>query len=417
MTETLTNPTADGAVDYETLAARFRPVFDRIAEGALERERHRELPYEPVRWLVEAGFTALRVPREFGGSGASLAQVWKLLVELGEADSNVPQVLRNHLAFVEDQLNVPAGDHRDAWLRRFVDGAFIGGGWTEANNGSFANIQTKITPDGDGWRLNGAKFYATGSLFSDWLDVLAQDPDGTAVVVLVRRDAEGVTLTDDWDGFGQRGTSSGSADYANVFIPAEFVYRYEDRFGYQNLFYQQALLTALAGIGRAIKRDVARLITERKRTYAHGNAEEARHDIQLLQVVGRISALAYGAETVVVKAGEAFDAIHEAHLLGDGEAEKALTIAADIEVTQAQIVAIDLVLEAATRLFDALGSSGVSGRTLLDRHWRNARTLASHNPRVYRERVVGDYLVNGTSPLRDFAARNQNAPSAPGQGL
>jgi hypothetical protein len=34
----------------------------------------------------------------------------------------------------------------------------------------------------------------------------------------------------------------------------------------------------------------------------------------------------------------------------------------------------------------------------LDRFWRNARTLASHNPRIYKDRIVGDFAVNGTPP-------------------
>ncbi|MET4781676.1 hypothetical protein [Glaciihabitans sp. UYNi722] len=44
------------------LTERFRPVFARIAEGTLERERSRLLPFEPIDWLREAGFVALRVP-------------------------------------------------------------------------------------------------------------------------------------------------------------------------------------------------------------------------------------------------------------------------------------------------------------------------------------------------------------------
>ena len=59
---------------------------------------------------------------------------------------------------------------------------------------------------------------------------------------------------------------------------------------------------------------------------------------------------------------------------------------------------IDLVLQAATIAFDALGASAVKRDAGLDRHWRNARTLASHNPRIYKDRIVGDYAVNGTPP-------------------
>ena len=32
------------------------------------------------------------------------------------------------------------------------------------------------------------------------------------------------------------------------------------------------------------------------------------------------------------------------------------------------------------------------------RYRRNARTLASHNPRIYKDRIVGDFAVNGTIP-------------------
>lgn len=52
--------------DYETIAAKFRPIFTRIAAGATEREINRQLANEPVRWLKEAGFGALRIPVEQG---------------------------------------------------------------------------------------------------------------------------------------------------------------------------------------------------------------------------------------------------------------------------------------------------------------------------------------------------------------
>ncbi|WP_206364052.1 hypothetical protein [Paenirhodobacter ferrireducens] len=55
--------------DTAALKARFRPVFDRIAAGALRRERKRELPFEEIGWLKQSGFTALRVPVDYGGAG------------------------------------------------------------------------------------------------------------------------------------------------------------------------------------------------------------------------------------------------------------------------------------------------------------------------------------------------------------
>jgi hypothetical protein len=40
-------------------------------------------------------------------------------------------------------------------------------------------------------------------------------------------------------------------------------------------------------------------------------------------------------------------------------------------------------------LFGVGGASAVAERFRLDRHWRNAHTLASHNPVIYRDRLVG----------------------------
>ena len=61
------------------------------------------------------------------------------------------------------------------------------------------------------------------------------------------------------------------------------------------------------------------------------------------------------------------------------------------------------VLEATTLIFDVGGASATSETRRMDRHWRNARTAASHNPAIQRERAIGDYLINGVSP--DQAAR------------
>src|SRR4051812_17101931 len=76
------------------LSTRFGPLFKRIAQHGAERDRTRALPYEAIGWLKEAGFGALRVPVARGGSGVTLPQLFALIVELGAADSNLPQALR-----------------------------------------------------------------------------------------------------------------------------------------------------------------------------------------------------------------------------------------------------------------------------------------------------------------------------------
>ena len=64
---------------------------------------------------------------------------------------------------------------------------------------------------------------------------------------------------------------------------------------------------------------------------------------------------------------------------------------------------IDLILQLTSQLFEVGGASATSTELALDRHWRNARTAASHNPAIYRERVIGDFLLNGTIPESNWA--------------
>ena len=61
-----------------------------------------------------------------------------------------------------------------------------------------------------------------------------------------------------------------------------------------------------------------------------------------------------------------------------------------------------MMLEAATLVFEVGGASATSETRRLDRHWRNARTAASHNPAIHREAAIGDHLLNGTVPDRKW---------------
>ncbi len=185
------------------LRERFRPNFESIAEGAAERDHSGSLPYDEIAALAKAGFGAIRVPVSHGGSGATLIELFELFVDLATADSNIAQALRAHFAFVEDRLVAEPGAGRDAWFARFVAGELVGNSWTEVGAVKVGDVITKVTPDGNGgFRINGTKYYSTGSIFADWLDTYAERTDtGKRVIAAVKRHQDGVELADDWDGF------------------------------------------------------------------------------------------------------------------------------------------------------------------------------------------------------------------------
>lgn len=385
---------------YSVIANKYRPIFARIAEGALLREKNRTLPFEQIQWLKDAGFGAVRVPVEYGGDGATIPQLFQLLIELSRADSNVTQALRGHFAFVEDRLNA----HRDAdqriWFQRFVAGEIVGNAWTEIGAVKIGDVITKVSRQGGQWVVNGKKYYTTGSIFAEWLDLFAQvEPSGELVIAATRTRQDGVHIEDDWDGFGQRTTGSGTTTLVNAKVDAENIIPFDTRFKYQTAFYQLVLLAVLTGTAQAAVAEFRQQVRQRTRIFSHGNGDRVDQDAQVLQVIGKASAQAYAAEATTLQAAHAAQRAYQAHFAQDEEAEKQANILAEIESAQGQVVIADLVLQLTSQLFNALSASAASEEKRLDRFWRNARTAASHNPLIYKEKGIGDWEVNGKEPV------------------
>jgi alkylation response protein AidB-like acyl-CoA dehydrogenase len=387
-------------VRYEALARRFRPVFAEVRAGAEKRDLERDLPFAAVDALRRAGFSKLRLPERHGGLGITLPELFGLLIELAEADPNLTNIFRSHIGFTEDLLNAPphASDWRDAWFARLGRGETVGSGFSELGETALGSYSTQLIRDGDGWLLNGEKYYTTGSLYAEWITLAALGGDGQPVGALVPTRGEGVEILDDWDGFGQSLTASGTARFTDVRISEDLIKPSALRFSYSGGFFQLVHLASLAGIGRAAAKDLARHVGARRRVYSRGNADQSSADPQILQVVGRVRGAAYAAGAIVLKASESLQAAYEAQQSGDTQAISLADRNAELEVSQAVTVVTDIILEASTNLFDALGASAARRSHGLDRHWRNTRTIASHNPRIFHDRVVGDFAVNGTPP-------------------
>jgi alkylation response protein AidB-like acyl-CoA dehydrogenase len=390
-----------GTTEPPELAKRFRPVFAKIAEEALDREADRRLPYDQVGWLREAGFGKIRVPCSHGGLGATLPQFFRMLIELGRADSNLPQLLRGHFGFVETRLVHADSDVRDRWLHRIADGAIVGNAQSELGNQSFWEHATTLTkaPHGTSWRLSGRKFYSTGSLFADWIHTTATIDGARSATVLVPAAARGVSRLDDWDGFGQRLTGSGATLFDDVDIAPEDVEPYDNGQpprSHLAAFFQLVHLATLSGIGRAAVSEAAAFVRQRNRNLTNPGHPSPKDDPLVQAVVGRITGTSFAADATTLAAVEAVDEAYQAEIAGHATTE--LLDRADAAVYAAQGQVIALVLGLVTELFEVGGASAVTRRFRLDRHWRNARTLASHNPVIYRDRIVGDYVLNGTSP-------------------
>ena len=385
---------------YEQLAAPFRPLFAQIGAQAAEADGSRSHLGKVIQQLNALGLPRWRLPASYGGQDATLVELLTLLTELSAADSNITQALRGHFGFCEDVLSAKDRDWRAKWLDRLGQGALLSPGSTEVGSQARGDFDTRLHRDDAGaLRISGKKFYTTGALYSDLINTIATGEDGTVYSVVVDLKAPGVQIIDDWNGFGQRLTASGTCVFDNVPVEDDLRPTHQ-RFGYGQSFFQIYHLSTLAGIARRAALSGAQELSQRARTFTTGNADTAAHDVQLLQVIGEVASQAYAAQAISQQAAQRLETtaqyvIAHEQPLHDDDPQVAL---AELEVCLAVNPVVDATLAATTALFDALGASATASNKALDRLWRNARTLANHNPRVYKSRIVGHYLVNGVLP-------------------
>jgi alkylation response protein AidB-like acyl-CoA dehydrogenase len=385
-----------------------------IAAGAKDRDLNDENPFDQVSALKRAGFGTLRLPTELGGGGLTVPQLFSAVIDVARADPIVAHIFRAHFWFVEERLRTFGGQERsdpgngsvDAgsqrWLRTIADNKIFGNAFSEKGSIAVGSLvfNTRLLPDpAVGFRLTGEKFYSTGTLFSDYLTVAATTDHDSVATVVLPADRTGVRLIDDWDGFGQRRTGTGTTIFKDVAISSEELladtpYDAEPVPTVQYASLQLYIHAVVAGILAAVVDDGVTLLRSRERSFSHAPTERPTEDPLLQRQLGELASTAYIARASVLDAAEAIGRA-TASDSGDGPNPQ---LAADAQLRVAKVkVHLDAVApEAATRLLELGGASAASKQRNLDRHWRNIRTITLHNPVAYKARVIGENLLHGT---------------------
>ncbi|MFC5679653.1 acyl-CoA dehydrogenase family protein [Aeromicrobium endophyticum] len=406
------------AASLDRVLTDVRAIAERARAEAVQREREGTGLGDLVADLLSAGLGRLRVPARLGGVEASVAQLGSVLVDLSAAESNLTQVFRGHLGFVELLLQQGRGAVVDELLGLAGQGRMFGpaassraagatpggappGPEPERPSGITLTDGVWLHDDGDGLRLSGAKYYTTGSLYADWINVLVVQESGV-VEVVVPRDDPGVVIVDDWNGFGQRFTASGTATFTNVPVRDGFVLAHDDPdvIDYLGAFYQLVHSATQAGIAQRATEDAAEVVRRRRRTYPLAGGEP-QQDPHVLGVVGEMASRAFGARASVALLCDRADG----YLSSDGHDRRRALDGLVADSAAVQVLNSRLSGEVGWLLFDAASASALDADLALDRHWRNARAVSSHNPSVYKARLVGDVAVNGTLPAATTGPR------------
>ena len=372
-----------------------------IAAGARQRDRDRILPWQEVEQFSHSGLWGITIPREYGGAGVSTGTLTQAISLIAAADGNFGHIPQNHYYALEVLRVGGSPAQKSFFYDRVLRGERLGNALAEIGHRDFKR-RTQLLREPGGWHVQGSKFYCTGALFAHWIPTLvsAQEAQGERMyLVFIPRNAPGVTITDDWDGFGQRVTGSGSVQFERVRVEPEWVVPFTSSFEQPTTIgpFAQIIHAALdAGIGHGALQASLPFIREHARPWVDAGVASAAQDPLLLQQLGNVHVRLRAADALLARAALAVDAAQRSPTQDS-------VAAASVAVAQAKALSTSASLLAGSKLFELAGTASTLAGQGLDRFWRNARTHTLHDPVRWKYHAVGNYVLNGIRPPRHGA--------------
>ncbi|PPK35889.1 SfnB family sulfur acquisition oxidoreductase [Pseudomonas laurylsulfatiphila] len=361
---------------------------------AAKRDQLRKLPWSEIELFTRSGLGSISIPREYGGPQVSFVTLAEVFAIISAADPALGQIPQNQFGI----LNLILGSATEAQKRQLfksvLDGWRIGNAGPERGTKNTLELKARLTADGV---LNGQKFYSTGALFAHWVAVKALNDDGKQVLAFIRRGTPGLRIVDDWSGFGQRTTASGTILLNNVQVDPELVvdnWRINDTPNIQGAVSQLIQAAIDAGIARGAIDDAIDFVKTRARPWIDAKVERASDDLYVIADIGKLKIELHAAEALLRKAGQVLDEVSAAPLTAESAAR------ASIAVAEAKVLTTEISLLASEKLFELAGSRATLAEFNLDRHWRNARVHTLHDPVRWKYHAIGAYRLNGTLPNR-----------------
>ena len=362
---------------------------------AAKRDQQRKLPWAQIEQFTRSGLGSISIPREYGGPQVSFVTLADVFAIISAADPALGQIPQNHFGILHLLQGAATDRQKKQLFQSVLDGWRIGNGGPERGTKNTLELKARITAEGDGYVISGQKFYSTGALFAHWVAVKALNDDGKQVMAFVRRGADGLRIVDDWSGFGQRTTASGTVLLDQVPVDAELVvenWRIGETPNIQGAVSQLIQAAIDAGIARGALDDTIAFVRERSRPWIDAKVERASDDLYVIADIGKLKIELHAAEALLRKAGQVLDQVSAAPITAQSAAR------ASIAVAEAKVLTTEVSLLVSEKLFELAGSRATLAEFNLDRHWRNARVHTLHDPVRWKYHAVGNYYLNDENP-------------------
>jgi len=365
-----------------------------FASTASERDRKRSWPVQELDAFSQSGLWSINVPKKFGGPELSYVTLSKVIEIISAADPSLGQIPQNHLGVIAAIRTVSDPAQQKLLFGEALRGVRFGNAFSEFGSKRAVDFETKFVDAGDHVVVTGRKFYSSGALLAHLVPIVALDSEGRAFYAIAERDAPGLSVIDDWSGFGQRTTLSGTVILDNVRVPKTHLvpgYKGYDHPTADGAIFQIIQAAVDTGIATAAIDDTIDFVRNRTRAWVDSGREKATEDPYTIQAIGDLKLRLSATRALLDRAGLAVDRAVAAPS-PESVAE------AQIAVAESKIFSTETALLATNKLFELAGTRSVLAEHNLDRHWRNARTHTLHDPVRWKYAIIGDYHLNGVHP-------------------
>jgi alkylation response protein AidB-like acyl-CoA dehydrogenase len=209
-----------------TLVERAAALGPELARHAARHDADGTFVAESYDALRDAGLLRAAVPVELGGEGATVAELTALQRELGRhcgATALASSMHQHVTAFTawRHRRGLPGAE---ATLRRVAEEGIV---LVSTGGGDYTHPHGEAVRVDGGYRVSGRKRFASQSRHGAALSTMFvyDDPEqGRRVLnVAVPITADGVSVADNWDTLGMRGTGSDDVVVEDVFVPDDKV--------------------------------------------------------------------------------------------------------------------------------------------------------------------------------------------------
>jgi isovaleryl-CoA dehydrogenase len=361
-----------------------RFAADKIAPIAAEIDEKDEFPRHLWPQMGELGLHGITVEEEWGGLGLGYLEHVVAQEEVARASASVGLSYGAHSNLCVNQIRRWGNDEQKRkYLPKLISGEHVGSlAMSEAGAGSdVIGMKLKAEKSGNGYRLNGTKFWITNGHDADVLVVYAKTGEGSKGITtfLIERGMEGFSTGQKVDKLGMRGSPTSELVFDDCFVPPENVMGEENggaKVLMSGLDYERTVLAGIqVGIMQACLDVVLPYVRERK---------------QFGQPIGSFQLMQAKVADMYVALNSARAYVYQvARACDSGRTTR-------FDAAGAILLASENAVRVAGEAIQALGGAGYTKDWPVERYFRDAKLLdIGAGTNEIRRMLIGRELIGG----------------------